>query len=241
MNELIIDNLAVYRGRQVVLRDVSLKINGPGLYGVIGPNGGGKSTLLSVICGLLPHNKGRIEVFGTTPKKAAPRLALVPQAAGFDRSFPITLRELVETARLGPGLFKQTGQDSLDQVESALNKTGTLALAERPLSALSGGELQRSLIARALATNPEFLLLDEPTASVDSDHADRLFELLCDLGQKIPVLVISHGLGHVAAHCNRVFCVDKTLWEAKDTATTVALAAEIFSKQIQCDKHKVKL
>ncbi len=239
MTALSIKKLAVHRGRQVVLRDISFRLDGPGLYGLIGPNGGGKSTLLMAICGLLPISAGRIKVMGTTPRKAASRLALVPQAAGFDRAFPITLRELVETALLGPGLFTRSRPGSAERVEKALRQTGTLELADRSLSALSGGELQRALIARALATDPEFLLLDEPTASVDQDHADRLFELLCDLGQKIPVLVISHGLAHVAAHCERVFCVDEALWEAGRHATAAELAAEIFSKQIHCGRREV--
>ena len=238
MTALSIGNLAVQRGRQVVLRDISLRLDGPGLFGLIGPNGGGKSTQLMATCGLLPISSGRIEVLGTTPRKTVSRLALVPQAAAFDRAFPITLRELVGTALLGPGLFMRPGPNSAERVDKALRQTGTLTLADRSLSALSGGELQRALIARALATDPEFLLLDEPTASVDQDHADRVFELLCDLGQRIPVLVISHGLAHVAAHCQRVFCVDQSLWEARCHATATELAAEIFSKQIHCGRRE---
>lgn len=239
MTALIIEKLAVNRGRQPVLKDVSLRLDGPGLYGLIGPNGGGKSTLMSVICGLLPASSGKVEVLGQSPRQAAPRLGFVPQAAVFDRAFPITLRGMVETALLGPGLFTKAPPDGAKRVDTALAQTGMTELAHRPLSALSGGELQRGLISRALATSPEFLLLDEPTASVDQDHADRLFELLCDLGQTIPVLVISHGLAHVAAHCERVFCVDGTLWEANRHATATELAAEIFTQQIHCGRREV--
>lgn len=239
MSVLSIERLVVHRGRQAVLQNVTFGLEGPGLYGLIGPNGGGKSTLLSVITGLLPASSGKVEVLGQPPHRAAPRLALVPQAAGFERNFPITLQGLVETALLGPGLFSRPAPDARARVDDAMAKTGISHLAGRSLSALSGGELQRGLIARALAVAPEFLLLDEPTASVDQDRADRLFELLCDLAQTIPVLVVSHDLAHVAAHCRQVFCVNRTLWEATRHATAADLAAEIFTRPVHCSRNEV--
>ena len=236
---LTIDHLMFSRGKQLVLDDVSLQIDSAGLYGLIGPNGGGKSTLLKVICGLLQPSAGRIAVLGGQPQQMSPKLALVPQAADFDRAFPVTLRGLVETALLGPGLFDKPDPsvtDMTERVERAMEQAGIAALANRRLSALSGGELQRALIARALAVNPAFLLLDEPTASVDQKHANRLFELLCDLGQDIPVLVVSHDLAHVAAHCNRVFCVNQQLWEAQQHASAGELAEQIFTQTVHCGR-----
>lgn len=233
---LTIDHLMFSRGKQLVLDDVSLQINEPGLYGLIGPNGGGKSTLLKVICGLLQPTGGQIEVLGGAPQQMSPKLALVPQAADFDRAFPVTLRGLVETALLGPGLFAKPDSAMTEQVDIAMEQAGIAALANRRLSALSGGELQRALIARALAVNPAFLLLDEPTASVDQKHANRLFELQCDLGQNIPVLVVSHGLAHIAAHCSRVFCVNQKLWEAQQHASAGELAEQIFTQEVHCGR-----
>lgn len=236
---LVCDGLRVTRGQQSVLEDVCLRIDGPGLCGVVGPNGGGKSTLLHVLCGLLPPSRGKVQVLGQSPEKAAARLGLVPQAANFDRGFPVTLRRLVETALLGPGLFTRAKASDAARVDAALAQADVSALASRPLSALSGGELQRGLIARALATEPAMLLLDEPTASVDQRYADRLFELLCDLSQRIPVLVVSHDLAHIAAHCSRVFCVNRRLWEAPARATAADLAAEIFTRDIHCGRQEV--
>lgn len=237
MIPLDIQGLEVRRGSQTVLENVSLRLDGPGLFGLVGPNGGGKSTLLSAICGLIAPAKGRVQVLGQSSRAAAPRLALVPQAAGFDRGFPITLRGMVETALLGPGLFGRAGIEGQVRVDAALTQTGVADLAQRPLSALSGDELQRGLIARALASRPQFLLLDEPTASVDQDHAERLFELLCDLGLKIPVLIVSHDLAQVAAYCDRVFCVNRHLWEAARHATAADLAGEIFTRPAHCARH----
>lgn len=233
---LLIDQLAVRRGRQSVLQDVSLTIRGAGLVGLVGPNGGGKSTLLAVITGLLAPTAGRITVMGLKPAKAAPQLGFVPQAARFDRAFPITLRGLVETGQLGPGLWRRQGSAAM--AERALDDVGVAHLAGRPLSALSGGELQRGLIARALALSPGMLLLDEPTASVDADHSARLFDLLCDLARRIPVVVVSHDLAQIAAHADRVYCVNGRLWPAARHDSAAALAGEIFKDPADC-RHRV--
>lgn len=235
---LTIQDLTFQRGTQIVLDQITLQINQPGLYGVVGPNGGGKSTLLKVICGLLEPSQGRIEMLGGLPKNTSPQLALVPQAAEFDRSFPINVRGLVQTALLGPKLFAKPDKAMKQGVEEAMSKAGVLELAERPLSALSGGELQRALVARALAVKPAFLLLDEPTASVDQAHGNRLFQLFCDLGKEIPVMVVSHDLANIAAHCERIFCVNRTLWEARKHATPAELAEQIFTQKIHCSKRE---
>lgn len=231
---LQIDALAVRRGGQDVLTDIALRLDEPGLYGLIGPNGGGKSTLLNAVLGLIQPMSGQISVFGHPPAQAASKIGFVPQAARFDRDFPITLEKMVETALLGPGLRSLFSSSNQAQVTEALEATGTSGLAKRPLTALSGGELQRALIARALATNPQMLLLDEPTASVDQSHVASLFSLMCDLAQEMPVLVVSHDLAQIAAHCTKVFCVNRVLWPAPDEADAAMLAAEIFGGPAHC-------
>jgi zinc transport system ATP-binding protein len=237
MTALAIGELAVFRNRQVVLDDVSLTIDGPGLYGLIGPNGGGKSTLLHVVCGLLPCTRGTVRVLGDEPRGAIGRLGFVPQSAGFERSFPITLQGMVETALVGPGLFSRPAPSASQRVRWAMTSTGLSGLEQRPLAALSGGELQRGLVARALATAPEFLVLDEPTASIDAHHSDRLFDLLCERGRTIPVLVASHDLARVAAHCDRVFVIHRQLREVRARTSVAELAAEIFTVEAACDRH----
>jgi zinc transport system ATP-binding protein len=237
MTPLSIDGLTVARGHQIVLRDVSLVLDGPGLFGLIGPNGGGKTTLLSVICALLPFSRGTIRLLGLPPRRAIGRVALVPQVSGFDRGFPITLRGMIETALVGPGLFSRPGSRGAERVESAMAQTGISALANRPLTALSGGELQRGLVARALAVEPGFLVLDEPSASVDPHHADRIFDLLCECSRRIPVLLASHDLARVAAHCDGVFGVDRQVWQIGRGASVADLAAEIFRADASCARH----
>lgn len=231
--------LGLQRGGQTVLDDISLLLEKQGLYGLIGPNGGGKSTLLHVMLGLIAPSSGEISVFGQKPARAAPRIGFVPQAAQFDRGFPVTVRGLVETALLRPGIRNWLlPSKNHAQINYALEATGTDKLADRPLSALSGGELQRALIARALAINPQMMLLDEPTASVDQSHVEALFRLMCDLGQTIPVVVASHDLAQIAAHCTRIFCLNRQLWEAPEGADTSALAAQIFGERAPCRRKE---
>ncbi|MFE3836053.1 metal ABC transporter ATP-binding protein [Pseudogemmobacter sonorensis] len=226
---LAVEVLSVRRGGQAVLRDISFTVDGPGIHGLIGPNGAGKTTLLMTIAGLVQPSAGRVLAFGQTPAQAAPKMGLVPQAAGFDRGFPITLRGVVETALTGPGLLprRQTQADR-GRVDAALASTGTGHLAGRRLSALSAGELQRGLIARALAADPALLLLDEPTASVDQASADAIFALLRDLGRSTTILIVSHDLARIAATADRVFCLGPAFREAEPSADAARLAALIF-------------
>lgn len=243
-SSLQITALTLQRGGQKVLDDIALLIDKPGLYGLIGPNGGGKSTLLHAILGLLKPTSGEITVFDETPSRAAPKIGFVPQAAKFDQDFPITLRGLVETALLGPGFHSWIWPSrNHARIDHALAVTGTEELADRSLTALSGGELQRALIARALVTNPQMLLLDEPTASVDQSHVAALFSMMCDLGQTMPVVVVSHDLAQIAAHCTRIFCLNRQLWEAPVRADAAMLASEIFGGRAHCyrkEKQKSK-
>lgn len=232
---LDINCVTVRRDTQTVLDTVTMQIEGPGLVGIVGPNGGGKSTLLATIAGLLATDAGQVRVLGQPPAQAAARLGYVPQAARFDRCFPISLRGMVETALLGPGLWAR-GRD-MARVTQAMAQTGITHLADRRLSALSGGELQRGLIARALATDPQMLLLDEPTASIDADQAAQLFILFCDLARRMPVLVVSHDLAQIAAHADQVWCVQTRVWRALRHDSASALAAEIFPTPAQCRKQ----
>jgi zinc transport system ATP-binding protein len=235
---LIINDLFLKRGGQMVLQDITMRIDGSGLYGIIGPNGGGKSSLFNVILGLTAPTQGSVSVFGLPPAKVSARLGFVPQVAKFDRGFPITLHDMVATALLGPGLRARRPADGATRVLDAMDATGIRDLADRPLSALSGGELQRGLIARALATSPDMLLMDEPTASVDQAHGTSLFRLMCDIAQERPVLVISHDLAQIAAHSTQVYCLNRQLWPAPEGADAGQLANEIFGGPVHCSRKE---
>lgn len=195
-----------------VLQDVSLRIGAREFCALIGPNGGGKSTLVKLVLGLLQPGAGRVRVLGRLPRLACTRVGYVPQFAGFQQGFPISAGEVVLQGRLGRrGWWRALGASDRRAALAALAATGVEGLAKRPIGALSGGQLQRVLIARALATEPELLLLDEPTAHIDSQTEHGLFELLAELRQRMAIVVVSHDVGLVSRHVDRIACLNRRL------------------------------
>lgn len=194
-----------------VLDDVSLRIESDDYLALLGPNGGGKSTLLKVILGLLRPDHGDVRVFGRSARAARGRVGYVPQYARFDLDFPIRVLDVVGMARLGKSRFGALGAVDRDVALGALARVEMEALAARPIGALSGGQLQRVLIARALAQEPRLLLLDEPTASLDERIGRSLWELLAELAQEMAVVVVSHDVGAISRHVKSVACLNHRL------------------------------
>lgn len=195
-----------------IVDGVNLSLNERDFLGIVGPNGGGKSTLLKLILGLLTPNSGEITVFGKQPKLARTRLGYVPQFATFDSAFPITVLDTVLQGRLGK-TRSLLGYSKLDHeiAQRAMIETDVDSLQKRAMTALSGGQRQRVLIARALACEPEILLLDEPTANIDPHHGETIFELLHRLHERITMIMISHDVGFVSRSVTRVACLNRTL------------------------------
>jgi zinc transport system ATP-binding protein len=191
------------------LRDVSLSLAPGEFAALVGPNGSGKSTLLRVLLGLLRPRTGRVEMFGAPPDELADhsRLGYVPQRGHLAPELPATVGEVVAGGRLSTGRWwrRRTGADR-DAVEHALGAVALTELAARPVTELSGGQQQRALIARALVSDPELLILDEPIAGVDAE-SQRLFRnslvhLVAE--HRTAVLLVSHELGAVADDLDRV-------------------------------------
>lgn len=195
-----------------VLLDVDLVVTADDFLGVIGPNGGGKTTLLKVILGLLEPQRGSVRVFGLPPARARRLVGYVPQHAQVDASVPAEVLDVVLTARLGrtPWGFRY-GRAHREAAMEALRRVSADDLARRPLEALSGGQRQRVLIARALAGEPRLLLLDEPTAGIDVHVEKGLIDLLQRLNERLPIVVVSHDIGFVSTHLKRVACINRTL------------------------------
>ncbi|MGA8056379.1 MAG: ABC transporter ATP-binding protein [Burkholderiales bacterium] len=213
--------------RVPVLDDVTLAVRRGEFLGVIGPNGGGKTTLLRVALGLLEPQRGRVAVLGQAPRVACRRVGYVPQFSRFDREFPITVAESVLAARLSPGwLPRRLTPADRSAAALALDEMQVGNLAARPIAQLSGGELQRVLLARALACEPEILFLDEPTANVDVRMEETIFDLLRRLNQRMTVVVVSHDIGFVTEHATRVACVNRGL-ECHEPG---ALAGDVFAR-----------
>ncbi len=214
MNNIIeIENLSVSYGNTLALDNINMCIKEGDFLGVIGPNGGGKSTLLKSILNLIPINDGSVKILGKTSGKEVSSIGYVPQFSHVERKFPISVFETVLSGRLKKGisLFKKyTDEDKKIALEK-LNDVGISHLADRQISELSGGEFQRMLIARALCLNPKILLLDEPTASVDPNSREMIYKLLTKLNEKMTSILVTHDLFAISSAVKTLACLNSTL------------------------------
>ena len=204
---------AGYDGRSA-LEDVSFVVPRGSFAALIGPNGAGKSTLLRVLLGLLTPSEGRVEVFGAPPGESAEGIGYVPQRVVIPRGFPISVADIVLMGRYGPlGPGRRPGARDRAAVSEALARVQMADLARRRFQDLSGGQQQRVLIARALAATPRLLLLDEPTAGLDSGARARFYALVCDLQhqQGLTVLCATHDLDVVGEHADALILLDRTV------------------------------
>lgn len=184
----------------------------PGEFiGVIGPNGGGKTTFLKLLMGFLIPTQGKIEIFGKTPEAARLKIGYVPQSLRYDKQFPISVLEVVLMGRLSKlsWLGKYTKEDQ-EAAQEALQTVDMWEFRKQAFGTLSGGQAQRTLIARALISKPELLLLDEPTASVDTNAQQEIYELLKSLQGKITMLMVTHDLSVAVEHVEKVLCIQQT-------------------------------
>ena len=190
------------------LHNVTFTIQSGEFVGIIGPNGGGKTTLLKLILGFLKPYSGSIKVFDQSPQEARGLLAYVPQNLGFDKQFPISVLELVLSGRLAKLSWYGTySANDKKAACTALEMVGLLDYQSRPFGTLSSGQAQRVLIARALASQPKLLLLDEPTASVDTQSEADIHDILKDLKGEMTVLMVTHEIGAIIKDVQRVICV----------------------------------
>ncbi|MGD9409641.1 MAG: ABC transporter ATP-binding protein [Thiohalocapsa sp.] len=199
-------------GEVPVLQDVSLDVARGEFLGIVGPNAGGKSTLLKLILGLLKPSAGGIRVLGEPPRRARRRIGYVPQYPGFARDFPIGVEDVVLMGRFGLGwrLGPWTKADR-SAAAAALDEVEALDLRARQIGTLSGGQLQRVLLARALVGEPQLLILDEPTANIDQRLEGEIFELLAQLNRRLTIVVVSHDIAFISAYVSRVACLNRTL------------------------------
>jgi zinc transport system ATP-binding protein len=207
-----IEDLSFSYGGVPVLERVDLSVAEGEFLGLVGPNAGGKSTLLRLILGLLQPQRGRIRVLGRAPRQARRRIGYVPQYPAFPRSFPITVDQVVLMGRIGagPGLGPWRGVDRKAAL-AALRDVEAADLAGRQIDTLSGGQLQRVLLARALVGEPRLLILDEPTANIDQRLEGEIFDLLAELNARLTIVVVSHDVGFISSYVSRVACLNRTL------------------------------
>ncbi len=200
-----------YNG-EAVLEDVNFTVRPKDFIAIIGPNGGGKSTLLKLMLGLLTPAKGTVRVDGKSPQEASPCIGYVPQNVHANHSFPITAIDVVLMGKLEPkNRWSRRSAANRREAMAALERMEMKALADKKIGMLSGGQRQRVFIARALVARPKLLLLDEPTASIDTKGQADFYRLLKELNQDMTVLVVSHDLLVVSRYVKSVACVNKKL------------------------------
>jgi ABC-type Mn2+/Zn2+ transport system ATPase subunit len=217
---LDVAGVTLQRNGRNVLRDVTFSIREHELVGLIGPNGGGKTTLLQVVLGVLRPASGRVSVFGTDSTRLGRErgmIGYVAQAKGFDRSFPARAKDVVlmgTFGRLGP--LRYPGAAERERALDTLGEVGMRDKADRPIGALSGGEQQRVFIAQALVSRPRLLILDEPTAGVDPEREEALLHLLVRLKResKLTILMVSHNVSLIRGHTDRILCLNREIFYA---------------------------
>lgn len=196
---------------QNILEDINFKVEEKDFVAVIGPNGGGKSTLLKIILGLIKPDEGVVKIFGGDPQKARNLMGYLPQHSLFDRDFPINVFDTVMMGRYSR-LFKNYSRHDEKIVLQALRDVQMEKYIDRQISRLSGGQMQRVLIARALAREPKLLLMDEPMASIDPEMQSSFYKLISNLKSKFAMVLVSHDVGAVSTHVDKIACLNQKLY-----------------------------
>jgi zinc transport system ATP-binding protein len=211
-----VEDVDFSHGEVRVLEGINLTVDAGDFLGIIGPNGSGKTTLLRIILGLLQPDRGRVRLFGHAPSafRQWGRLGYVPQRALLDPGLPATVREVVATGLVPVlGLFGRVGAAERDRIEEVLGQVGMVAHAGARIGALSTGQQQRVLIARALVSKPELLILDEPTGGVDPEAQTNFYALLHHLNRErdVTLILVSHDIGVVAKEVTKLACLNRRL------------------------------
>lgn len=215
----------------VALEGVNLSVEEGDFLGIIGPNGGGKTTLFKVILGLIKPSRGSVSVWGDSPERARGFIGYAPQYPLLDRDFPASVWDVALMGRLGnTGRFKRYTHKDKEITADALNKVEMFTLKQRQIGRLSWGQRQRVLIARALAAEPKILLLDEPTASVDSHIEMGLYELLQKLNEEITIVLVTHDIGVISTYVKKIACLNRRLIYHKSRKIT----ADMLEATYQC-------
>jgi len=236
--DILVDRVTFgYDGRPAI-EDATFSVAPGDFVCVVGPNGGGKTTLVKLLLGLLRPQKGRVEVLGRDPVSARSHIGYMPQQAMVDNRFPVTAFEVAlmgrlhRTRRFGP--YSRADKDAADRV---LGQVDALGFRDESFGALSGGQRQRVLIARALACEPRLLFLDEPTASLDAAVEREFYELLRRLNEDMTIVVVSHDLSFVSRYVKTVLCVGRRVHIHRTAELDDDLLHAVYGKDLQIVRH----
>jgi zinc transport system ATP-binding protein len=237
---ITVRNLWAGYDHENVLEDVNLTVYERDFIGLVGPNGGGKTTLIKVLLGLLEPTRGTVRIKGQPVEKGRRHIGYVPQTVEFDRDFPVNVWNVARMGRLGKRrLFRRYTAEDDAVVEEMLRRVEMLDLRDRAIGELSGGQRQRVYIARALVAEPEILLLDEPTASVDPQISTSIYELLRGLNQHVTLLMISHDMGAISSYVKTVGCLNRRLFYHDDKEVTPEMLELAYQCPVDLIAHGV--
>lgn len=227
-------------GETPALTEVNLTVRDGDFVALLGPNGGGKTTLLRILMGLLEPDHGEVRLFGRPPDKMRHAIGYVPQDTSHNKDFPISALDVVLMARLGNG-SKGWSYSRKDRGLAAemLDKVGLSALAGKPIGKLSGGERQRVFIARALVNQPRLLFLDEPTSSVDARWQTHLYDLLTELNKETTIILVSHDIGVISRAVKSVACVNQVLHQHDSPEITPEMLEQTYQCPVDLIAHGV--
>jgi len=233
-----INHLSIKFNEQLILNDINFSIEEKDFMAIIGPNGGGKTTLLKVILGILTPDEGKVKVFGKDPKKAKDLMGYLPQRLDFDHDFPINVFETVLMGRYH-GLLKKYSNQDHKAVIQALKDVEMDELKDRQISKLSGGQMQRVFIARAIVRDPKLLIMDEPMASIDPEMQHSFYELMSRLKNKMAIVLVSHDVGAVSTHVDKIACLNQKLYYHGPVEDSAEALEEVYHCPIELISHGI--
>lgn len=234
-----IESLSVEIDNFLILDNINLIVENKDFLGIIGPNGGGKTTLLKTLLGFIKPNKGKIYFFGETSEKSSVKIGYVPQHLTFDRNFPITVLNMTLSGRLGKNkILKRLNKNDIETTLHYIDLVGLSQKKDELIGSLSGGEKQRAAIARALTSEPQILLLDEPTSSIDIKTGENFFDLLTQLNKKITIILVSHDIGAVSKSVKKIACLNKRLYFSDTNKITRETLESVYNCPIEVIVHK---
>jgi len=225
-------NISAGYDNEIVIENINSNIYDGDFFGIIGPNGGGKSTLLKIILGLLDPTKGTVKIYDQIPKIGRKIIGYVPQYSEYDKHYPISVWDVVLMGRRSVrGIHPVYSSVDKKATINALKKVKMLEYKKRHISELSGGQRQRVFIARALVSNPKILLLDEPTASIDKDLQINFYNLLKELNKNVTILLVTHDIGVISSYVTRVACLNRFMYTHDDEKM---ISKEMLEKTYSC-------
>lgn len=238
---ILMKNVSVHYGNMPALMDVDLEVKEGEYLGIIGPNGGGKSTLLKAILGIVPITKGKVEVFGAKVREHGDAIGYVPQSSNANRKFPISVLEVVLTGRTKNKIspFYKYSKEDKEIADEQLKLVGLKEYGNRLIEELSGGEFQKVLIARALTVNPKLLILDEPTANVDTKSREEIYDLLERLNKNKTILMVTHDMMAIASNVKSLACLNRSLVYHGEPALTPKAVKELYGCPIDLIAHGI--